>query len=244
MMAKAGEMGYSSVLTAPKWGFYDVLFSGEKFKFQRPYGSYIMENILFKLSFPAEFHAQTAVECAVKLHSQIKDRLNNIDEIEKINLITHESAILIISKIGALHNPADRDHCLQYMTAVALLFGNLTADHYEDAIAKDPRLDALREKMEVTENKQFSKDYLDPDKRSIANTLQIHFKDGSSSDKITIEYPIGHRRRREEGIPVLLDKFKQNVLSRFPKMRMQQIFSGAVFRFNLSLFIGSLREFI
>lgn len=195
-----GEMGYPSALTAKTWGFYDVLFKGNKFKFQRPYSSYVMEHVLFKISFPAEFHAQTAVECAVKLHPQIKDRL---DDIQKITLTTHESAIRIISKTGELYNPADRDHCLQYMTAIGLIFGNLTADDYEDKVAKDPRVDKLREKMEVVENKEFSQDYLDPEKRSIANAIQIHFKDGSSTEKVIVEYPIGHRRRRQEGVPVL-----------------------------------------
>lgn len=215
-----GEMGYPSALTAKTWGFYDVLFKGNKFKFQRPYSSYVMENVLFKISFPAEFHAQTAVECAVKLHPQIKDRL---DDIQKITLTTHESAIRIISKTGQLYNPADRDHCLQYMTAIGLIFGNLTADDYEDIVAKDPRIDKLREKMEVVENKEFSQDYLDPEKRSIANAIQIHFKDGSSTEKVTVEYPIGHRRRRQEGVPVLKAKFEANLATRFPKRQVQQI---------------------
>jgi len=215
-----GEMGYPSVLTAKTWGFYDVAFKGNPFKFQRPYGSYVMENVLFKISYPAEFHSQTAVECAIKLHPQIKDRL---DSIEKITLTTHESAIRIISKTGPLYNPADRDHCLQYMVAIGLIFGELTADHYEDKIAKDPRIDALREKMEVVENKDFSADYLDPEKRSIANAIQIHFKDGGSTDKITIEYPLGHRRRRQEGVPVLLEKFAHNLATRFARKQLQEI---------------------
>lgn len=215
-----GEMGYPSVLSAKTWGFYDVLFKGNKFKFQRPYGSYVMENVLFKISFPAEFHAQTAVECAVKLHNQIKDRL---DEIQKITLTTHESAIRIISKTGQLYNPADRDHCLQYMVAMGLIFGGLTADHYEDNVAQDSRIDQLREKMEVVENKEFSQDYHDPEKRSIANAIQVHFKDGSSTDKITVEYPIGHRRRRQEGIPVLLAKFATNLATRFSKRQVKNI---------------------
>lgn len=215
-----GEMGYPSVLTAKTWGFYDVAFKSNKFKFQRSYGSYVMENVLFKISYPAEFHAQTAVECAVKLHDQIKDRL---DEIQKITLTTHESAIRIISKTGPLHNPADRDHCLQYMVAIGLIFGGLTADHYEDNIAQDARIDKLREKMEVVENKEFSQDYHDPEKRSIANAIQIHFKDGSSTDKITVEYPIGHRRRRQEGVPVLQAKFAVNLATRFPKLQVKKI---------------------
>lgn len=220
LMAMQGEMGYPSALTAPKWGFYDVLFKGNKFTFQRPYGSYVMEQVLFKISFPAEFHAQTAVECAVKLHSQVKSRL---DDIEKITMTTHESAVRIISKTGPLHNPADRDHCLQYMTAIGLIFGDLTADHYEDAVARDPRIDALREKMIVVEDKQFSKDYLDPEKRSITNAIQVHFRDGSSTETVKIEYPIGHRRRREEGIPVLVEKFKSNLATRFPHARVERI---------------------
>ncbi len=221
LMAMQGEMGYPSVLTAPKWGFYDVLFKGNKFSFQRPYGSYVMENVLFKISFPAEFHAQTAVECAVKLHPHIKDRLNDI---EKIVLTTHESAIRIISKTGPLHNPADRDHCLQYMTAIGLIFGGLTADHYEDIVAADPRIDMLREKMVVVEDPSFSCDYLDPQKRSITNAIQIFFRDGHSTDVVKVEYPIGHRRRRAEGIPVLLEKFKTNLATRFPQKQVQRIF--------------------
>ncbi|HCE5635664.1 TPA: MmgE/PrpD family protein, partial [Legionella pneumophila] len=207
-------------LTAQTWGFYDVLFGKKHFKFQRPYGSYVMENVLFKLSYPAEFHAQTAVECAVKLHPIVKNRLEDISRIE---LITHESAIRIISKQGALYNPADRDHCLQYMVAVGLLFGDLKAEHYEDDVAADPRIDALRAKMHVTENEQFSRDYHDPDKRSIANSMRIIFKDGSESELITIEYPIGHKRRREEGIPVLMSKFKRNLSTRFSTDMVEKI---------------------
>lgn len=218
LISQTGEMGYPSALTAPKWGFYDVLFGGEPFKFQRPYGSYVMENVLFKLSYPAEFHAQTAVECAVQLHSQIINRLNDIARIE---IETHESAIRIISKQGALHNPADRDHCLQYMIAIGLLFGDLKAEHYENDIAADPRIDALREKMHVTENKQFSQDYHATEKRSIANSIRIVFNDGSATEWISVEYPIGHRRRREEGLPVLLAKFKQNASTQFSPERVE-----------------------
>lgn len=220
LIASTGEMGYPSALTAPKWGFYDVLFNGKPFEFQRPYGSYVMENILFKLSYPAEFHAQTAVECAVRLHPQVEARFNDI---ERIELVTHESAIRIISKQGALHNPADRDHCLQYMVAIGLLFGNLTAEHYEDVIAADPRIDSLREKMVVTENPTFSSDYHAPEKRSIANGIQLIFKDGSKSDLVIVEYPIGHQRRREEGLPVLLDKFKRNLNTRFTAEKTEKI---------------------
>ncbi len=212
LVTLAGEMGYPSALTAPKWGFYDVLFAGKPFRFQRPYGSYVMEQVLFKLSYPAEFHAQTAVECAVALHPKI---INRLESIARIELVTHESAIRIISKQGALHNPADRDHCLQYMVAIGLLFGDLCAEHYESDVAADPRIDALRQKMHVTENTQFSKDYHDPDKRSIANSINIVFEDGSETGLVTVEYPIGHKRRRQEGIPVLLEKCERNLKTRF-----------------------------
>lgn len=220
LIAKTGEMGYPSALSASTWGFYDVLFGGKTFKFQRPYGSYVMENVLFKLSYPAEFHAQTAVECAVRLHDLVKDRFA---EIERIELVTHESAIRIISKQGSLHNPADRDHCLQYMVAIGLLFGNLEAEHYEDKAASDPRIDQLREKMQVSENEQFSKDYHDPNKRSIANSMRLVFKDGSQSELVTVEYPIGHKRRREEGIPVLLAKFERNLATHFASNQVKAI---------------------
>ena len=213
LITMKGEMGYPSVLTAKTWGFYDVLFKGNAFKFQRPYGSYVMEQVLFKISFPAEFHAQTAVECAMTLHPKVKDKL---DQIQKIVIRTHESAIRIIDKKGPLNNPADRDHCIQYMVAVPLIHGRLTAADYEDDIALDPRVDALRDKMECVEDKQFSKDYLDPDKRSIANGIQVFFKDGSKTEEVVVEYPIGHRRRRGEGIPVLEAKFKTNLVRRFP----------------------------
>jgi 2-methylcitrate dehydratase len=213
LITMKGEMGYPSVLTAKTWGFYDVLFKGNQFKFQRSYGSYVMESVLFKISFPAEFHAQTAVECAMQLHPQVKDRL---DQIQKIVIRTHESAIRIIDKKGPLDNPADRDHCIQYMVAVPLIHGRLTAADYEDDVASDPRIDALREKMECVEDKQFSADYLDPDKRSIANGIAIHFKDGTKTNEIVVEYPIGHRRRRAEGIPVLEAKFRTNLLRRLP----------------------------
>lgn len=220
LIAQRGEMGYPSALSAPTWGFYDVLFNKKPFQFQRPYGSYVMEHILFKLSYPAEFHAQTAVECAVKLHPLVKDQFAEIDKIE---LVTHESAIRIISKQGALHNPADRDHCLQYMVAIGLLFGDLTAEHYENDVAADPRIDELRAKMHVTENERFSHDYHDPDKRSIANSMKLIFKDGSESELITVEYPIGHKRRREEGISVLLSKFKKNLSTKFSAAQVEQI---------------------
>ena len=203
LIALTGEMGYPSVLTAKTWGFQDVSFRGKTILLGRPLGSYVMEQILFKISFPAEFHAQTAVECAMKLHPLVRDRL---DAVTRIELTTHESAIRIIDKTGPLHNPADRDHCLQYMTAIGLIFGELTAEHYEDSIAADPRIDSLRATMVVNEDKQYSRDYLDPDKRSIANAVQVFFRNGTSTEKIIVEYPIGHRRRRSEGIPVLQKK--------------------------------------
>ena len=212
LMALKGEMGYPSALTAKTWGFYDVLFKGKPFKFKQRYGSYVMENVLFKISFPAEFHAQTAVECAVTLHPAVRNRL---DEIKKIVITTHESAIRIIDKKGPLANPADRDHCIQYMTAIGLLKGNLTAADYEDSVANDPRVDALRDKMVCVENKKWSNDYLDPSKRSIANAVQVFFKDGSKSENVAVEYPIGHRRRRKDGVPLLEAKFKTNLARRF-----------------------------
>src|SRR5256885_111177 len=213
-LAMRGEMGYPSVLTAKTWGFYDVLFRGKPFRFPRRYGSYVMENVLFKISFPAEFHAQTAVEAAVQLYPEVKDRLG---EIKKIEILTHESAIRIIDKKGPLNNPADRDHCIQYMVAIGLVKGNLTAADYEDDVARDPRIDALRAKMACIENKRYSRDYLDPKKRSIANQLQIFFKDGTKTRKVKVEYPLGHRRRRHEGIPLLEEKFRRNLARRFPK---------------------------
>jgi 2-methylcitrate dehydratase len=220
LMAIKGEMGYPSALSVPTWGFYDVLFNRRPFVCPQPYGTYVMENILFKISFPAEFHAQTAVECAFQLHDSVRNRL---DEIETITISTHESAIRIIDKTGPLHNPADRDHCLQYMVAIGLIFGTLTADHYEDNFADDPRIDALREKMVVVENPQYSKDYLDADKRSSANALQISFKDGSMTERVAVEYPIGHRRRRAEGIPLLEEKFATNLATRFPTKQAEAI---------------------
>ena len=203
LIAMTGEMGYPSVLTAKTWGFQDVSFKGNALKLARPLGSYVMEQILFKISFPAEFHVQTAVECALKLHPLVKDRL---DQVERVELTTHESAIRIIDKSGPLNNPADRDHCLQYMTAIGLIFGALTADHYEDKVAADPRIDALRARMVVTEEKVYSKNYLDAEQRSIANAVQVFFKDGSKTERVEIHFPIGHRRRRAEGIPVLQHK--------------------------------------
>ncbi len=219
-MTMSGEMGYPTALTAKRWGFYDVLLQGKPFIFQRPMTSYVMENVLFKISFPAEFHAQTAVEAAVHLHPLIKDRL---DEIASIDIETHESAIRIIDKKGPLNNPADRDHCLQYMTAIGLLKGSLTADDYEDDASRDPWIDALRAKMNVVENAQYSIDYHDPDKRSIANAVTVHFTDGTSTPRVEVEYPIGHRRRRAEGIPLLFAKFEANLNTRFSAERVAAI---------------------
>ncbi|GAK01691.1 MULTISPECIES: bifunctional 2-methylcitrate dehydratase/aconitate hydratase [unclassified Geomicrobium] len=220
LMTMKGEMGYASALTAPKWGFQDVLFGGKNLTLGREFGSYVMENVLFKVTFPAEFHAQTSAEAAVTLHPEIKDRL---DEIQEVKITTHESAIRIIDKTGPLHNPADRDHSLQYITAIGLIYGELTADHYEDDIAKNPEIDALREKMYTVENEQYTKDYLDPDKRSIANAVQVIFKDGSKTEEVAVEYPIGHRRRREESIPLLEEKYKDTLYTRFPSTQAEEL---------------------
>ena len=222
LITLSGEMGYPSVLSAPTWGFEDVSFKGEKLSLSQSFGSYVMENVLFKISFPAEFHAQTAVEAAVTLHPQIKDRL---DEIANIEVTTHESAIRIISKSGKLNNPADRDHCLQYMIAIGLIHGDLIAEHYEDDVASDPRIDELREKMTIKEDKRYTNEYLEADKRSIANKIQIFFTDGSSTDAIEVEYPIGHKRRREEGIPVLEKKFENNLGKIFDDEKVNAILS-------------------
>jgi 2-methylcitrate dehydratase len=225
-MTMQGEMGYPSALTAKTWGFYDVLFKGNQFKFQRDYGSYVMEQVLFKISFPAEFHAQTAVECAIQLNAQVGNKLQSLEQIaqiDKIVITTHESAIRIIDKTGPLDNPADRDHCIQYMAAIGLLKGNLVALDYEDAVAADPRIDAIRAKMMCVEKAEYTKDYHDPEKRSIANAIQVFFKDGTSSDNIAVEYPIGHRRRRNEGIPELVKKFKVNLARRFDNKKQADI---------------------
>jgi 2-methylcitrate dehydratase len=225
LIAKTGEMGYPSALTAGTWGFYDVLFKGQPFRFDRPYGSYVMEHVLFKISFPAEFHAQTAVECAMQLHPLVRGRL---DDIRRITIRTHESAIRIIDKQGPLANPADRDHCIQYMVAVPLIFGHLVAADYEDDVAADPRIDALREKMVCVEDPGFTKDYLDPQKRSIANAITIEFNDGSRTSEVVVEYPIGHRRRRAEGIPLLIEKFRVNLARRFAAKQQQRILDVAL----------------
>ena len=223
LMAQTGEMGYPSVLTAKVWGFYDSLFRGEHFTFQRPYGSYVMENILFKISFPAEFHSQTAVEAAMIIFETMEERGKTSGDIAKVSIRTHEACIRIIDKKGPLHNPADRDHCIQYMVAVPLIFGRLTARDYEDELAEDPRIDALREKISCVEDTHFTADYHDPDKRSIANALTVEFTDGTTLDEVVVEYPIGHARRRIEGIPLLIQKYKKNLARVFPKAQQDQI---------------------
>ena len=220
LIAGSGEMGYPSALTAPIWGFQDVLFKGNDLLVKQDFASYVMENVLFKISFPAEFHAQTAVEASVTLHSHVKDRL---EDIEKIVIETQESGFRIINKTGRLDNPADRDHCIQYMVAIPLIKGSLSAEDYEDNVAANPMVDALRDKMEVVENKSYSVDYLDPEKRSIANSVQVFFKDGSSTHKEEVHYPIGHRRRREEGIPVLKEKFSRNLAGHMNPTACQKI---------------------
>jgi 2-methylcitrate dehydratase len=223
LMAKSGEMGYPSVLTAKTWGFYDVSFKGQPFKFQREYGSYVMENVLFKISFPAEFHSQTAVEAAMTIHDKLKKAGKTSDDIKQVSIRTHEAAIRIIDKKGPLNNPADRDHCIQYMVAIPLIFGRLTAADYEDSVAADPRIDALRDKIVCVEDPQFTKDYHDPEKRSIANALTVGFNDGTGLDEVVVEYPIGHKRRRTEGIPKLIEKFRINLARKFPEKQQRVI---------------------
>ena len=223
LISKTGEMGYPSVLTAKGWGFYDVLFKGKPFRFQRKFGSYVMENVLFKISFPAEFHAQTAAECAMSVFQQMKSIGKSAEDIRKIRIRTHEAAIRIIDKKGPLANPADRDHCIQYMVAVPLIFGRLTAADYEDDVARDPRIDALRKKISCVEDKRFSRDYHDPKKRSIANALTVEFKDGTKLKEVVCEYPIGHKRRRKEGMPILVEKFRTNLARRLPPARQKAI---------------------
>jgi 2-methylcitrate dehydratase len=223
LIAKTGEMGYPSVLTAKTWGFYDVLFKGQPFKFQRPYGSYVMENVLFKISFPAEFHSQTAVEAAMTLHQRLAELGRSAEDIEKITIRTHEACIRIIDKKGPLDNPADRDHCIQYMVAVPLIFGRLTASDYENDVARDPRIDALRAKIQCVEEPQFTKDYHDPEKRSIANALSVELKGGRKLEEVVVEYPIGHKRRRADGIPLLEAKFRKNLTRRFPEKQQNAI---------------------
>jgi 2-methylcitrate dehydratase len=228
LIAKTGEMGYPKALSAKVWGFYDSLFQKNKFKFQRPYGSYVMENILFKISFPAEFHSQTAVEAAMTIHRQMKEIGKQLSDIKNIKIRTHEACIRIIDKKGPLQNPADRDHCIQYMVAVPLLFGRLTAKDYEDDIANDPEIDILREKIICVEDPKFTADYHDPNKRSIANALSITFNDGSTMDEVIVEYPVGHARRRSEGIPLLLEKFRINLARIFNESQQKQIWDASM----------------
>jgi 2-methylcitrate dehydratase len=213
LMAMGGEMGYPTVLSAPRWGFQDVLFAGQSVSVPQPFGSYVMENILFKISWPAEFHAQTAVECAMTLHAAVRERLEAID---RIVIETQEPGVRIIDKTGPLANPADRDHCIQYMVAVPLIFGRLTAADYEDAVANDPRIDRLRELMQVRENPGFTKDYYDPERRFIGNAVQVFFKDGSATPRVQIDFPVGHRRRRAEGQPLMVAKFEAAVSAHYP----------------------------
>jgi 2-methylcitrate dehydratase len=227
LMARAGEMGYPSALTARTWGFYDVSFRGQEFKFQRPYGSYVMENVLFKISYPAEFHAQTAVEAAMKLFGQLAARGLNACAIRNVTIRTHEACLRIIDKKGPLANPADRDHCIQYMVAIPLFFGRLTAADYEDAVAADPRIGELRARITCVEEPQFTRDYHDPDQRSIANSLRVELDDGEILEE-TVEYPIGHRRRRDEGLPLLVEKFKTNLRRRFPEPQQQRILAASL----------------
>ena len=223
LIARTGEMGYPSVLTAKTWGFYDALFRGQPFKFQRGFGSYVMENVLFKISYPAEFHAQTAVEAAMRLHGQLAEMGLTHEAIEHITVRTHEACVRIIDKQGPLANPADRDHCIQYMMAVPLIFGRLTAADYEDGVAADPRIDALRAKIQCTEDPQLTRDYHDPEKRSIANAVTVRLKDGRTLPEEVVEYPLGHKRRRSEGIPLLVEKFRRNLARRFPEKQQQAI---------------------
>ncbi|HEY3446725.1 MAG TPA: bifunctional 2-methylcitrate dehydratase/aconitate hydratase [Myxococcales bacterium] len=228
LIAKTGEMGYPTALSAKTWGFYDVLFKGQPFKFQRPYGSYVMENVLFKISFPAEFHSQTAVECAMTLHQELQKRGQGVDDVKSVTIRTHEACIRIIDKKGPLSNPADRDHCVQYMVAVPMIFGRLTAGDYEDAIANDPRIDALRAKITCVEDPQFTRDYHDPEKRSIANALTVELADGTKLPEVVCEYPIGHRRRRAEGMPLLEQKFRTNLARRFSAKQQQAILDASL----------------
>ncbi len=232
LMARAGEMGYPSALTAKTWGFYDVSFRGQEFKVQRPYGSYVMENVLFKVSYPAEFHAQTAVEAAMRLRARLDAIGKTAADIRKITIHTHEACLRIIDKKGPLSNPADRDHCVQYMVAIPLLFGRLTAADYEDNVAADPRIDALRSKIECVEEPLFTADYHDPEKRAIANSLRMELNDGTVLEE-TVEYPIGHRRRREEGMPFLVEKFKTNLRRRFSEAQQQRILDVSLDRERL-----------
>src|SRR5690606_29899455 len=227
LMARTGEMGYPSALSAPTWGFYDVLFNGQAFRFQRPYGSYVMENILFKISFPAEFHAQTAVECAMDIHQQLMLAGKTSADIRKITIRTHEACLRIIDKTGPLNNPADRDHCIQYMVAVPLIFGRLTAADYEADIAADPRIDALRDRTVCIEDPVFTASYHNPQERSIANALTVELNDGTVLDEVVKLYPLGHKRRRDQGIPLLEDKFRIHLAGRYPPRQQQRILEAS-----------------
>jgi 2-methylcitrate dehydratase len=238
LFALKGEMGYPSALSAKTWGFQDVLFKGKALTIPQPFGSYVMENVLFKISYPAEFHAQTAVEAAMTLHSSIAARLG---EIERVSIETQEPGVRIIDKTGPLANPADRDHCIQYMVAIPLLFGRLTAEDYEDRIANDPRVDALRAKMQVKENATFTQEYYDPNKRYIGNAVQVFFKDGSASPRVQVDYPIGHRKRREEGMPVLVKKFESSVAAHFTPAQTESI--KAMFKERNALAAMPVSEF-
>jgi 2-methylcitrate dehydratase len=220
LIALTGEMGYPSALSAKTWGFCDVLFRGKPILLPQPFGTYVMENVLFKISYPAEFHAQTAVEAAMRLHSKLSERLADI---ERIVIETQEPAVRIIDKVGPLANPADRDHCIQYMVAVPLIFGRLSAADYEDAVAADPRIDALRAKMQVRENPTFTQEYYAADKRYIGNAVQVFFRDGSASERVQVDFPIGHRRRRAEGMPVLVRKFEASVEAHFGAKQAERI---------------------
>ncbi|TLX22892.1 bifunctional 2-methylcitrate dehydratase/aconitate hydratase [Thermomonas fusca] len=242
LIAQTGEMGYPAALTAPAWGFYDVSFQGREFRFEREYGNHVIENVLFKISYPAEFHAQSAVEAAMTLHQRLRELGRSIDDIEKIVIRTQAACMRIIDKDGPLDNPADRDHCIQYMVAVPLLFGRLTAEDYDDAIAADPRIDALRARIRCVEEPQFTADYHDPDKRSIANGLTVHFRDGSALDEVLVEYPIGHPRRRDEGLPLLEQKFRRNLARRFDAARQQRILDVALDQARLEAM--PVREFM
>lgn len=228
LMAQKGEMGYPTALTAKTWGFYDALFNGQAFQFQRPYGAYVMENVLFKISFPAEFHSQTAVEAALQLFEKLQSMGKSAEDIESISIRTHEACIRIIDKTGPLQNPADRDHCIQYMVAIPLIFGRLTAADYEDNIANDERIDVLRAKMHCYEDTHFTLDYHDPEKRSISNGLTIKLKDGQVLDEVVIEYPVGHKRRRQEGMPLLLKKFRINLARQFPEAQQIRILCASL----------------
>jgi 2-methylcitrate dehydratase len=233
MISATGEMGYPSALTAPVWGFYDATFRGKEFRIERAYGSYVMENVLFKVSFPAEFHAQTAVEAALELHQKMVNSGRSAADIASVRIRTHLAAMKIIDKRGPLANPADRDHCIQYMVSVPLLYGRLTAQDYEDSAAADPRIDQLREKITCVEDEGFTREYYEPDKRAIANALTILFRDGTSLPEVVVEYPIGHKRRRAEAVPLLLQKFRINLARRFSAVQQDKILNASLDRVQL-----------